>query len=199
MEAMIELKEAGKIKHIGISECSAESLRRAHAVRPLTALQIEYSPFCVDIELPLVKLLKTARERNIAVVAYSLLGNGFLTGTIRSKEDVAKPGDGRGILPVLADENLSKNLAIVDKITEIAKAKGVTTAQLCLAWLLAQGDDIFPIPGTTKVHRLAENMDSASISLTAEEQKSIRELSQAALGGRVQTMTGFAFADTPPL
>ncbi|KAL1870356.1 hypothetical protein Plec18167_007490 [Paecilomyces lecythidis] len=197
MEAMVELKNAGKIKHIGLSECSAASLRRAHAVHPVTCVQVEYSAFCTDIERN--GLLQAARELGVAIVAYSPLGNGLLTGTIRNREDVAKPGDLRGMLPWLRDENLEKNVAIIDKISEIAKAKGVTTAQLALAWVLAQGDDIFAIPGTKRVNRLEENLRSLSVSLSKEEEKSIRQLAEACVGERVQDMTGFAFADTPPL
>jgi aryl-alcohol dehydrogenase-like predicted oxidoreductase len=199
MEAMVELKKAGKIKYLGLSECSAESLRRAHAVHPISCVQVEYSPFCLDIESPQTRLLETARELGVAIVAYCPLGNGFLSGTIRTREDFTKPGDQRSVLPWLSEENLPKNLAIVDKISDIAKAKGITTAQLTLAWILAQGDDIIPLPGTTKVHRLAENLGSLSISLSPEEEKSIRQLSQAVVGGRYQTTTGYAFADTPAL
>ena len=199
MEAMVELKKAGKIKYIGLSECSAESLRRAHAVHPITCVQVEYSPFCLDIESPHIRLLETARELGVAIVAYSPLGHGFLSGTIRTREDFTKPGDSRKVLPWLTEENLPKNLAVVDKISEIAKSKGITTAQLTLAWILAQGDDIFAIPGTTKIRRLEENLGSLSVSISPEEDTSIRQLSQAAVGGRFQTSTGYAFADTPPL
>lgn len=197
MEAMVELKKAGKIKHIGLSECSADSLRRAHAVHPVSCVQVEYSIFCTDIERN--GLLQTARELGVAIVAYSPLGNGLLSGTIRKREDVTKPGDLRGILPWLREENVEKNVAIVDKISEIAKAKGITTAQLALAWVLAQGDDIFAIPGTKRVDRLEENLRSLSVPLSQAEEKSIRQLAGSIVGGRVQAMFGFEFADTPPL
>ena len=199
IEAMVELKNAGKIKHIGMSECSADSLRRAHKVHPITAVQVEYSPFCLAIEDPKIKVLETARELGIAVVAYSPLGHGFLSGKIRSKADVTGEGDDRGGLPWLKDDNIDKNVAVVDKITEIAEKKHVTTAQLTLAWVLAQGDDIFAIPGTTKVHRLEENLGALSISVSADENKAIRKLSAEVLGGRIQDMLGYTFADTPPL
>ncbi|KAK3683038.1 hypothetical protein LTR37_020620 [Vermiconidia calcicola] len=185
MEAMVELKNAGKIKRIGMSECSAHSLRRAHAVHPITAVQIEYSPFCRDIESPKIKLLETARELGVAVVCYSPLDNGILTGTIRSKEDFSKPGDLRFILPQLKQENLAHNKA--------------TPAQLVLAWLLSQGDDVFPIPGTTKAHRLQENLGSLTIPVASEDDKAIRELGENIKGGRFQEATCHAFADTPPL
>ncbi|KAH8817415.1 NADP-dependent oxidoreductase domain-containing protein [Xylogone sp. PMI_703] len=199
MEAMVELKNAGKIKYIGLSECSADSLRRAYAVHPVTCIQVEYSPFCLAIESPQTRLLETARELGVAVVAYSPLANGILSGTIRSREDVIGGGGYRNIIPWLSEENLPKNIAIVDKIAEIAKAKGVTTPQLALAWLLAQGDDIFAIPGTTKVHRLEENLGSLSIRITTEEEKAIRQLLQGVSGGRFQDLTGYSFGDTPAL
>jgi aryl-alcohol dehydrogenase-like predicted oxidoreductase len=141
---MVELKNAGKIKYLGLSECSANSLRRAHAVHPISCVQMEYSPFCLDIESPQTKLLEIARELGVAIVAYSQLGNGFLTGTIRRTQDFTKPGDSRKILPRLKEANLQGNLAVVDKTTDIAKAKGITTAQLALAWLLAQWNNESP-------------------------------------------------------
>jgi aryl-alcohol dehydrogenase-like predicted oxidoreductase len=196
---LVELKKEGKIKYLGLSECSADSLRRAHAVHPITCVQVEYSAFCLDIESPQIKLLKTARELGVAIVAYSPLGNGFITGSVRKLEDVTKPGDLRAALPWFKEENLKQNVAVVDKISEIAKSKGATTAQLALAWLLAQGDDIFAIPGTTKIHRLEENLGGMKIVVSAEEERAIRELSQAVVGGRFQASTGYAFGDTPAL
>ncbi|KAJ5411646.1 uncharacterized protein N7487_006005 [Penicillium crustosum] len=183
MEAMVELKNAGKIKHIGLSECSAESLRRAHAVHPITAVQVEYSLFCRAIESPQYRLLEAARELGVAIVCYSPLGNGLLANKFRTKED----------------ENLEQNVAVVDRIVKIAASKGVSSAQLALAWLLAQGDDIFPIPGTTKTHRLVENLESVQVSLSADEEKELREIADRIVGGRFQELTGYAFADTPAL
>jgi aryl-alcohol dehydrogenase-like predicted oxidoreductase len=199
IEALVELKNAGKIKHLGLSECSAETLRRAYAVHPITCVEVEYSVFYLAIEEPQVRLLETARELGVAVVAYSPMGNGVLTGSLRTLEDFTKQGDLRAALPWLKEDNLEKNVAVVDKLSEIAKAKGVTTAQLALAWLLAQGDDIFPIPGTKGIHHLTDNLESMSISLSADEEKAVRKLSPEAIGGRLQAMTGYAFADTPPL
>ena len=199
MRAMVELKNAGKIKDIGLSECSAESLRRAHAVHPITAVQIEYSLFCTEIESPQRRLLEVARELGVAIVAYSPLGNGFLTGKLRSREDVSKPGDSRGFLPWLSEKNIEKNVAIVDKISEMAKAKNITTPQLALAWLLAQGDDIFPIPGTSRVQRLEENLDSMFVSLSSEEESLLREYADGVIGDRFQSKTGYDFGDTPAL
>ncbi|KAJ5806571.1 Aldo/keto reductase [Penicillium pulvis] len=200
LQAMVELKDAGKIKYIGLSECSAESLRRAHAVHPITCVQVEYSLFCREIESPKRKLLETARELGVAIVCYSPLGNGILTGGIRSKEDVTKGGDKRGLfLPWLQEGNIEKNMALVDEIAEVARAKGVTTPQISLAWLLAQGDDIFPIPGSSKTLRLEENLESLFVYLSEEEEKNIRQLGERVLGGRFQATTGYDFADTPAL
>lgn len=199
MKALVELKNAGKIKYIGLSECSAESLRRAYAIHPVACVQIEYSLSCMEIEWPKWKLLETARELGVAIVAYSPLGNGLLTGAIRSREDVDKPGDRRGGLPWLRAENIETNLRILDRVGEIAKTKSVTTPQLCLAWLLAQGDDIFPIPGSSKIARLEENLGSLSVSLSKEEEKEIRKLGESFLNERFQNMTGYAFGDTPAL
>lgn len=136
----------GKIRHLGLCEVSAETLRRAHAVHPITAIQVEYSPFSVDIENSQVGLLSTARELGIAVVAYSPLGRGMLTGEIKSPDDFADD-DFRKYLPRFSKENFPKNLALVEKLGIIAASKGITSGQLTLAWLLAQGDDVFPIPG----------------------------------------------------
>ena len=144
-------------------------------------------------------MLEAARELGIAVVAYSPLGNGFITGALRAREDFTKPGDLRAMIPWLSEENLEKNVAIVDRLAGMAGAKGITTAQLSLAWVLAQGEDVFPIPGTTKVHRLEENVGSLFVSLSQEEERAIRQESKAIVGGRVQEKNGYAFADTPAL
>ncbi|RGP64215.1 putative aldo-keto reductase akr13 [Fusarium sporotrichioides] len=201
VRAMVQLKEAGKIKYLGLSECSAASLRRAHAVHPITAVQMEYSPFSLEIESSQFKLLETARELGVAVVAYSPLGRGILSGTLRSPADFG-PGDFRSHLPRFSEENFPKNLALVDKIQDIANAKGVTASQLTLAWLLAQGDDIFPIPGTTRPERLVENLDSFKVELSDEEKSVVRkEVDNAeVVGGRYpEIMSSSNFADTPAL
>lgn len=199
MEVMVALKNAGKIKFIGLSECSSESLRRAHAIHPITCVQIEYSLFCTEIESPNRKLLETARELGVAIVAYSPLGNGLLTGMIRKAEDVRKPGDKREYLPWLQKEHIEKNMAIIDQLAEVAKAKNITLPQLALAWLLAQGDDIFPIPGSSRIDRLESNLKSLSVSLSKEEESFMRQLAQGVAGGRFQDMTGYSFGDTPAL
>lgn len=200
VKAMVELKQAGKIKHLGLSECSATSLRRAHAIHAITAVQVEYGPACLAIESPKTKLLETCRELGVAVVCFSPLGNGLLGGNIRSFDDVSQPGDPRGyVIPAFRAENIGKNVAVVDQLAELAKGKGATVGQLCLAWLLAQGKDIFPIPGTTKVSRLEENVGSMKISISGEEEKRVREIVGQLYAPRFQETTGFSFADTPPL
>ncbi|KAM0518986.1 hypothetical protein ACHAPE_003977 [Trichoderma viride] len=201
IKVMAELKNAGKIKHLGISECSADTLRRASAIHPIACVQMEYNAFTLEIEEPQRRFLETCRELGTAVVAYSPLGRGLLTGSIQSKEDITKEGDMRSMLPRFSGDSLDKNLAIVAKINEIAKTKSATPSQLALAWLLAQGDDIFGIPGTTRAHRLRENLDAMSINLSAEEERSIRDVAKDINGPRIPD--GFPgvnlFGDTPPL
>ncbi|KAJ5604495.1 Aldo/keto reductase [Penicillium lagena] len=199
MQIMVELKNAGKIKYIGLSECSADSLRRAHAVHPITCVQMEYSLFCTEIESPKRRLLEVARELGVAIVCYSPLANGFLTGRIRSRADVSKHGDLRSILPWLKEGNIEKNVAVVDQIAEIAKQKGVTLPQLALAWLLAQGDDVFPIPGCSNIHRLDQNLQSFEVALSKEDELEMRRLAEGIVGDGFRQITGYAFADTPAL
>lgn len=144
MEALKQLKQEGKIKYIGLSEVSADSLRRACKVEHVDAVQMEYSPFSLEIEKPEFDLLKAARELGVAIVAYSPIGRGMLGGAIRSPDDFEE-GDFRRYSPRFSQENFPKNLELVDKISAIAKKKGVTPSQLTLAWILAQGDDFFPV------------------------------------------------------
>lgn len=217
MEALKELKEEGKIKYIGLSECSSESLKRACKVEHVDAVQIEYSPFSLDIESEQIGLLKTCRELGVAVVAYSPIGRGMLSGTIRSPKDFEE-GDFRTFAPRFSEENFPKNLKLVDQLTEIANKKNCTPTQLTLAWLLAQGgmlqiyeiswiaanacsDDIIPIPGTTNPQRLDENLGAMNIKITKEEEKEIRKDIEAAevSGGRYpEAVMKMCFADTPP-
>jgi len=201
VEAMAELKNEGKVKYIGLSECSSESLRRACKVHHIDAVQIEYSPFSLDIETDQIKLLATARELGVAVVAYSPIGRGMITGAIKSPDDFEE-GDFRRFAPRFSKENFPKNIKLVEEIGAIAKKKGVTASQLTLAWLMAQGDDIFPIPGTTKIDRLKENLGAFDVKLTKEEEQSIRKTCEDATiaGGRYPPAFASAlFADTPPL
>ncbi len=162
--AMKELVEAGKVRHLGLSEASAETIRRAHAVHPITALQSEYSLFTRDIE---DEILPVLRELGIGLVPYSPLGRGMLTGSVpQAGDDDARSG---GRFPRFQGDNLATNLGLVDKVKELAAAKDVTPGQLALAWVLAQGDDVVPIPGTKRVKYLEENVAAASVELTADD------------------------------
>ncbi|KAI4259996.1 MAG: hypothetical protein LQ352_000492 [Teloschistes flavicans] len=201
VEAMAELKKEGKIKYIGLSEVSSATLRRAHAVHPITAVQVEYSPFAMDVEDPQIALLKTCRELGVATVAYSPLGRGFLTGAIRSPADFEE-GDFRTYVPRYSEQNFPKNLELVTHLQEIAKKKGCTPGQLSLAWLLAQGDDIFPIPGTKKIKYLEENLSAVEIRLSNAELREIRDAIEKVEVHGERYPPGFEetlFTDTPAL
>jgi aryl-alcohol dehydrogenase-like predicted oxidoreductase len=163
--AMAELVEAGKVRHIGLSEASPETIRRAHAVHPVTALQTEYSLWSRD---PEDEIFPTVRELGIGFVAYSPLGRGFLSGRITSPEDL-DPDDFRRRNPRFQDENFARNLELVERVREIAEGKDVTPAQLALAWVLRQGDDIVPIPGTKRASYLEENARAAEVELSDED------------------------------
>jgi aryl-alcohol dehydrogenase-like predicted oxidoreductase len=163
--AMAELVQEGKIRHIGLSEASAETIRRAHAVHPITAVQTEYSLWTRDVE---AEILPTCRELGIGFVAYSPLGRGFLSGRFTSPEDL-DPGDFRRNGPRFTGENLEANLALARKVAEIAQEKGITPAQLALAWVLAQGQDIVPIPGTKRREYLEQNAGAVDVKLTPED------------------------------
>lgn len=163
--AMADLVRAGKVRYLGLSEAGPENIRRAHAVHPISALQSEYSLWTRD---PEDQILGTCRELGIGFVAYSPLGRGFLTGEIRRFEDFA-PDDFRRHNPRFQGDNFQKNLQLVDKIRELAAQKGVKPGQLALAWVMAQGDFIVPIPGTKRRDRLEENVAAAEITLSAQE------------------------------
>jgi aryl-alcohol dehydrogenase-like predicted oxidoreductase len=154
MGAMAELVQAGKIGAVGLSEMSAETLRRAHAVHPVAAMQTEYSPWTRNVE---IAVLDAARELGTALVAFSPVGRGVLTGTVRDV-DALVPGDLRRAMPRFQGENFARNLALVDRLVAIAAHAGVTPAQLCLGWVLARGDHVHAIPGTTRPAHLAENI-----------------------------------------
>lgn len=191
----------GKIKYLGLSEISSATLRRACKVHHISAVQIEYSPFTTDIESPSINLLKTCRELGVATVAYSPLGRGMLTGAYKSPNDFEE-GDFRRLSPRFSEENFPKNLKLVDEIGAIAKKKGCTPSQLTLAWLMCQGEDIIPIPGTKKIKYLEENMRALEVKLTEEEEREIRKVVDAAEvhGDRYpEAMMGRLFADTPEL
>jgi aryl-alcohol dehydrogenase-like predicted oxidoreductase len=163
--ALAELVQAGKIAHIGLSEAAPATIRRAHAVHPVTALQTEYSLWTRD---PQTDVLPTVRELGIGFVAYSPLGRGFLTGQIRST-DRLDAGDFRAGNPRFAAGNLEQNLRIVTEVEAVAAETGATPAQVALAWLLAQGHDIVPIPGTRHASRLEENAAAADVALSPEQ------------------------------
>ena len=139
VEAMVQLKNERKIRYLGLSECSAQTLRRAHTVHPIAAAEMEFSPFALDIESPDTNFLKTARELGVKIIPYSPLGRGFVTGTIRSRDDF-DARDGRRMHPRFSEENFAGNLKIVDAMESIAKEKACTPSQLALAWVLAQGE-----------------------------------------------------------
>lgn len=170
--SLTRLLRHGKIRYLGLSEISSETLRRAHAVHPISAVQVEYSPFALDIEDPKIGLLKTCRELGVSIVAYSPLGRGFLTGSIRSRDDIT--GDYRAIWPRFSEENFDKNLVLVDQIKEIADRSSITVGQATLAFLLAQGPDIVPIPGTKRVAVLDENLAALRVVLSSVETEGIR-------------------------
>jgi aryl-alcohol dehydrogenase-like predicted oxidoreductase len=167
--AMAQLVREGKILYIGLSEAASQTIRRAAAVHPITAVQTEYSLWTRD---PEAEVLKTCRELGIAFVAYSPLGRGFLTGHIRSLNDLAQK-DWRRQNPRFQPGNLEANVALAEKVKELAAAKGCTPAQLALAWLLAQGKDIVPIPGTRNATRVDENAAATKVHLTADDLRRI--------------------------
>lgn len=183
VEAMAKLVEEGKIRYLGLSEASAETLRRASKVHPITALQSEYSLWTRDVEDN--DVLATCRELGIGFVAYSPLGRGFLSGAFQKFEDIPED-DYRRHSPRFQGENFGKNLELVKKVEEIGKEKGVTASQLALAWVLAQGQDIVPIPGTKRRKYLEQNAGAADIILSQEELAAIEDVfpKNAAAGTR---------------
>lgn len=167
--AMAELVRAGKVRHLGLSEAAPATIRRAHAVHPIAALQTEYSLWSRD---PEDELLATCTELGIAFVAYSPLGRGFLTGKFKTLDDLA-PDDFRRMSPRFQGENFQRNLDLVAKIEALAAARGATPAQLALAWLLARSPNVIPIPGTRSLERLAENVAATELTLTDAELQAI--------------------------
>jgi len=183
--AMAELVEAGKVRHLGLSEASADTIRRAHAVHPITALQTEYSLWTRHVEDEILPLL---RELGIGLVPYSPLGRGFLTGTITSTEDLAAD-DFRRHNPRFTGDALQANLAIVAAVRSLAEAKGVTAGQLALAWVLAQGEDVVPIPGTKRVRYLEENVGAVDVSLSPADLEQLSNALPSAVGARYLDMS----------
>ncbi len=163
--AMADLVKAGKVRHLGLSEASAKTIERAHAVHPITALQTEYSLWTRDVE---DEILPTVRRLGIGFVPYSPLGRGFLTGRFKTQDSIAE-GDYRRMTPRFQGENFDRNLSLLNEVEALATEKGVTTGQLALAWVLAQGDDIVPIPGTKRRKYVEENAAAVDVALTVSD------------------------------
>jgi aryl-alcohol dehydrogenase-like predicted oxidoreductase len=170
--AMQRLVEQGKVRHLGLSEAGAATIERAYRVHPLVSLETEYSLWSRDIEGDIVS---TCRKLGMAIMAYSPLGRGFLTGTIKTLDALGEK-DGRRNMPRFKPENIDKNAALLARIEQIARDKGVSTAQLALAWVHAQGEDVFPIPGTKRVAFLEQNAAAFDVSLSAAEVQTLSEL-----------------------
>ncbi|KAF9473042.1 Aldo/keto reductase [Pholiota conissans] len=203
IRTLAELVKEGKIRYIGLSEVSSATIRRAHAVHPIAAVQVEYSPFFLDIEDEKIGVLKTCRELGIAVVAYSPNGRGMLAGKFKSFDDIPE-GDSRKLTPRFGPANFPNIMKIVNGFEELGAKLNATPAQVCLAWLLAQGDDIIPIPGTKQIKYLQENLGALDIKLSDEEVKEVREIvdkADANHGDRyhIPILMDFCFADTPEL
>ena len=182
--ALADMVQAGKIRHIGLSEAAPETIRRAHAVHPITAIQSEYSLWTRD---PEAAVLPTLRELGIGLVPYSPLGRGFLTGQITSVDDL-DPDDIRRTHPRFAGENLAQNLRIVGEVRAVAAEVNATPAQVALAWVLAQGDDLAPIPGTKHVSRLEENVAADALVLSPAQLARLTAIAPPA-GDRYADMT----------
>jgi aryl-alcohol dehydrogenase-like predicted oxidoreductase len=178
--AMGELVAQGKVRHIGLSEASAATIRRAHAVHPIAAVQTEYSLWTRDVE---DEILPTLNELGIALVAYSPLGRGFLSGRFSAPEELDE-GDFRRYGPRFTGENLRENLKLAERVKELATEKGITPGQLALAWVLSRGEQIVPIPGTKRRSYLEENLAAADVQLSAEESERIADAVPAAAGER---------------
>ncbi|ESR36574.1 putative aldo-keto reductase 2 [Citrus sinensis] len=193
-----KLVEEGKIKYIGLSEASASTIRRAHAVHPITAVQLEWSLWTRDVE---EDIIPTCRELGIGIVAYSPLGRGFFSSGSKLAESLSE-GDYRKHLPRFQPGNLEHNQKLFERVNEIAANKGCTPSQLALAWVHHQGDDVCPIPGTTKIANLNENIKALSVKITPEEMAELEAIASAdnVKGDRYPSSLGtYKTADTPPL
>lgn len=191
----------GKIKSIGLSEPSSDTVRRACTIHDVSAVQIEYNPWSLDIETEAgTNLQATCRELGVAIVAYSPLGRGFLSGKFKSPDDL-DAADKRRALPRFSEENFPKNLELANALNDIAASKNCTPAQLTLAWVMAQGQDMFPIPGTKAPRHLEQNVGSVNVEISLEEEKHIREMitHMGGASGARQIAQGNALADTPKL
>jgi aryl-alcohol dehydrogenase-like predicted oxidoreductase len=189
--AMAELVQAGKVRHLGLSEASARTLERAVAVHPIAALQSEWSLWTRDLE---DEVVPTARRLGIGLVPFSPLGRGFLTGALKSPDDF-EPDDFRRGNPRFQGENFTKNLELVDEVRRLAEAKGCTPGQLALAWVLALGDDVVPIPGTKRRPYLEENLGSVEVELGPDDLERLDRLGVAA--GARYPQAGYAYGDSP--
>ncbi|KAF9527667.1 NADP-dependent oxidoreductase domain-containing protein [Crepidotus variabilis] len=177
--AMAELVKEGKVRYLGLSEISSATLRRAHAVHPIAAVQVEYSPFFLGIEDEKIALLKTCRELGVTVIAYSPLGRGLLTGAYKSPDDFEKD-DWRRNVPRFSKENFPNILKITDGLQDLGKKYNATPGQVALAWLLAQGNDIIPIPGTKKIKYLQENLGALKVQLSQDDISAVRKIAETA-------------------
>ncbi|KAJ8077733.1 Aldo-keto reductase str7 [Marasmius tenuissimus] len=194
---MAELVKAGKVKYLGLSECTPNGLRRANSVHPISALQIEYSAF----EIPPADLLATAREFGTKIIAYSPLGRGLLTGQIKSIDDL-ESGDARRIFPKFQDkENFARILKLSDTIKNVGAKHGATAGQAALAWVLAQGKDVLVIPGTKKVKYLLENAGAGNVHLTTEDLETITKAAEATElpGARYPGGEQSIYVESPPM
>jgi aryl-alcohol dehydrogenase-like predicted oxidoreductase len=191
---MADLVDEGKVRYLGLSEPAPDTIRRAHAVHPITAVQSEWSLWSRDIE---AEVAPTCRELGIGIVPYSPLGRGFLTGAISSPDDLA-PDDFRRHNPRFRGENFQRNLDVVAKVRDMAGERGVTPAQLALAWVLAQGPDVAPIPGTKRVRYLEENLGAAEVELSAEDLAAIEAVApKGAFAGERYPDMSFVSGVTP--
>lgn len=191
--AMGELVDAGKIGHIGLSEASADTIRRAAATRTIAALQTEYSLWSRDIEGPIID---TCRELGIGLVPYSPLGRGFLTGTIATTDDLPEQ-DFRRNNPRFTDDAMAANTALVDLVRQVADGYGASAGQVALAWILAQGEDLVPIPGTKRVPYLEDNAGAAALTLTPADLQALDKAADMVSGPRYDPAAGFTNRDTP--
>jgi len=202
VKAMAELVKEGKVRYLGLSEISANTLRRAHAIHPIAAVQVEYSPFSLDIEDEKIGLLNACRELGVTIVAYSPLGRGLLTGSFKSNADIPAD-DWRKNIPRFSDSNFPNVLKLVKGLQDIGSRRNCTSGQISLAWILAQGNDFITIPGTTRITSLKENLAAANIQLTAEEIEEVREVAKMAGASQVDryppSLMDTLFADTPEL
>ncbi|KAF8641811.1 hypothetical protein AX16_009792 [Volvariella volvacea WC 439] len=201
MREMAKFVKEGKVKHIGLSECSAATLRRAHAIHPIAAVQLEVSPFVLDIWDEKIALAKTAKELGVTIVAYSPLARGLLSGRFKSPDEF-EANDFRRTVPKFSKENFPKILNVVSKLEEIGRKHNATAGQVTLAWVLAKGDNFVVIPGTKKTKYLEENMGAEKVHLSAEEVAAIDKIAKAAEvdipGERYgEWAMNFCLADTP--